>query len=86
MPVQSYILEDRAGALANYPHARRAGDYIYVSGVSSRRMDNTHAGVTIHPDGRVELDIRAQTRAVIENIGVILEPPVPVWSISWTCT
>ncbi|HVZ37922.1 MAG TPA: RidA family protein [Candidatus Kapabacteria bacterium] len=69
----AYILDDRAGALANYPHARRAGDYIYVSGVSSRRLDNTHAGVTIHPDGRVELDIRAQTRAVIENIGLILQ-------------
>jgi len=68
----SYILDDRAGALANYPHARRVGDFIYVSGVSSRRLDNTHAGVTIHPDGRAELDIREQTRAVIENIRVIL--------------
>jgi len=68
----SYILGDRAQALANYPHARRAGDFIYVSGVSSRRLDNSHIGVTVHPDGRVELDIREQTRAVIENIRVIL--------------
>lgn len=67
-----YILGDRAGALANYPHARRAGGFIYVSGVSSRRHDNTHEGVTIRDDGTVEKDIRAQTRAVIENIGVIL--------------
>jgi 2-aminomuconate deaminase len=72
MQTQAFILEDRAGALANYPHARRAGDYIYVSGVSSRRLDNTHAGVTIDPDGTIHLDIREQTRAVIENIGVIL--------------
>jgi 2-aminomuconate deaminase len=64
---------DRAGALANYPHARRAGGLIFVSGVSSRRFDNTHEGVTIHPDGRVELDIREQTRAVIRNIRAILE-------------
>ncbi len=69
----SYILDDRAGALANYPHARRVGDFIYVSGVSSRRLDNTHAGVTIHPDGHAELDIREQTRAVIENIRTILQ-------------
>jgi 2-aminomuconate deaminase len=67
-----YILNERAGALANYPHARRVGDLIFVSGVSSRRHDNTHEGVTIHDDGRVELDIRAQTRAVIENIRAIL--------------
>jgi 2-aminomuconate deaminase len=68
-----YILDDRAGALANYPHARRAGDFIYVSGVSSRRHDNSHAGVTILPDGSAQLDIREQTRAVIENIRVILQ-------------
>lgn len=68
----AYILEDRAGALANYPHARKANGFIYVSGVSSRRRDNTHAGVTIHHDGTVERDIREQTRAVIENIAAIL--------------
>ena len=69
----AYILDDRAQALANYPHARRVGDLLFVSGVSSRRLDNTHAGVTKHPDGSVDLDIREQTRAVIENIRVILQ-------------
>ncbi|MDB5035702.1 MAG: 2-Aminomuconate deaminase [Chlorobi bacterium] len=72
MSTEAYILPDRAQALANYPHARRVGDLIYVSGVSSRRFDNTHAGVVRNPDGTVELDIREQTRAVIENIGTIL--------------
>ncbi len=69
----AYILDDRASALANYPHARRVGDLIFVSGVSSRRPDNTHRGVTIGPDGGVELDIREQTRAVIQNIEAILQ-------------
>lgn len=72
MKTTPYILDDGAGALANYPHARRVGDLIFVSGVSSRRADNTHAGVTVHPDGRVEKDIQEQTRAVIENISTIL--------------
>jgi 2-aminomuconate deaminase len=67
------ILTKHAGALGGYPHARRAGDFIYVSGTSSRREDNTHEGVTIHADGSVELDIAAQTRAVIQNIGKILD-------------
>ncbi len=70
---EAFILEGRAGALANYPHARKANGMIYVSGVSSRRHDNSHEGVTIHEDGTVELDIREQTRAVIENIRVILQ-------------
>lgn len=66
------ILDDRAQALARYPHARVVGSTIYVSGVSSRRPDNTHDGVTINADGTKTLDIRAQTRAVLRNIDVIL--------------
>ena len=78
MTTTPYILADRAGALANYPHARRVGDLVFVSGVSSRRADNTHAGVTIERDDsgaviKVHKDITAQARAVIQNIGVILE-------------
>jgi len=67
------VLAERANPLAHYPHARRVGDFIYVCGTSSRRPDNTHAGVEVHDDGRIELDIRAQTAAVFENIEVILE-------------
>jgi 2-aminomuconate deaminase len=72
-PTRPIILEDRAQALARYPHARIVGDLVFVSGVSCRRLDNTHEGVTIHADGRVEKDIRAQTRAVLENIRSILK-------------
>ena len=66
------VLADKAQPLGNYPHVKRVGDFIYVSGASSRRPDNTHAGVTIHPDGRVEKDIREQTKAVLENIDGLL--------------
>lgn len=66
------VLKDKAQPLGNYPHVKRVGDFIYVSGTSSRRPDNTHAGVTIHANGEVEKDIREQTRAVIENIGGLL--------------
>jgi 2-aminomuconate deaminase len=67
------ILDDRAQALARYPHARIVGSTIYVSGISSRRADNTHDGVTLHADGTKTLDIKAQTRAVLQNIDVILK-------------
>lgn len=66
------VVDDRAAALARYPHARVVGDMVYVSGISSRRSDNSHEGVTIHADGRVDKDIRAQTAAVLNNIRVIL--------------
>ena len=73
MTVESIILENRAGALAQYPHAKRVGDLIFVSGVSSRRPDNSHEGVTTDEDGKVHLDVAVQTRAVIQNIQVILQ-------------
>ncbi|KAG0005295.1 hypothetical protein BGZ65_011487 [Modicella reniformis] len=67
------ILEGRAQALAHYPHARIINNMIYVSGISSRRHDNTYEGVMENEDGTLTLDIEAQTRAVINNIKVILE-------------
>ena len=70
---QAYILNRHAQALGSYPHARRVGDFIYVSGTSSRREDNSHEGVTIHEDGSVTRDIALQTRAVLQNIDKILK-------------
>ena len=59
--------------LGAFPHVKRAGDFLYVSGTSSRRIDNTYVGVRVDKLGSAELDIREQTRAVIENIGDILK-------------
>jgi len=69
----SFVLSHRAPALAKYPHMRKAGGFLFVSGTSSRRPDNSYEGVTIASDGTVELDIKAQTKAVIENIRTILQ-------------
>lgn len=52
-----------------YPHIKRAGDFLFVSGTSSRKADNTFAGVhVIDAMGTMHLDIKEQTRAVLENI------------------
>lgn len=51
-----------------YPHLRRAGDLVFVSGTSSRRPDNTFAGAAVDEMGTTTLDIAAQTRAVLENM------------------
>ncbi len=67
------IVPDRPGALANYPHARRVGDLLFVSGISCRQPDNSHVGVQTDDDGTIHRDIAVQTRAVIDNISAILE-------------
>jgi 2-aminomuconate deaminase len=55
-----------------YPHLKRAGDFVYVSGTSARRPDNTIAGAWADDLGTTRLDIREQTTAVIENLGGLL--------------
>jgi len=66
------VVEGKATPRGRFPHIKRAGDFLFVSGTSSRRADNSFAGVEVSATGVVRLDIRAQTRAVIENIRDIL--------------
>lgn len=71
--MKSKLLKDKARPRGKYPHVKIVGDFIYVSGTSSRRADNTFAGVEVDEMGTMNLDIRAQTRAVLENIDAILQ-------------
>jgi len=67
------VVEGKAKPRGRFPHIKRAGDFLYVSGTSSRRLDDSFVGVEVADNGMVTLDIRAQTRAVIENIRDILQ-------------
>ncbi len=70
---KGYVISGRAKGIANYPHMREYGGMLYVSGTSCRRPNNTHFGVTKNEKGEViEKDIRLQTKAVLENIKLIL--------------
>ena len=69
---RSTVVSGKATPRGRFPHIKRAGDFLYVSGTSSRRPDNTFVGVEVDGLGTTCLDIQAQTRAVIENIRDIL--------------
>ena len=57
-----------------YPHVKRAGNFIFVSGTSSRRPDNSIAGVDIIDEiGTKFLNIEVQTREVLNNIDANLK-------------
>jgi len=68
----SAVVPGKAWPRGTFPHFRRAGDFIFVSGTSARRADDSIAGAECDAAGRPVLDIRAQTRAVLENIRDIL--------------
>ncbi len=70
--MKATVVEGKARPRGRFPHLKRAGDFLFVSGTSSRRADNTIAGAEVDEFGTTHLDIRAQTRAVIENIRDIL--------------
>jgi 2-aminomuconate deaminase len=62
----------KAKPRGHFPHVKVAGGFAFVSGTSSRRPDNTIAGARVDELGTTELDIRVQTRAVLDNLGDIL--------------
>ncbi len=73
MSIKSKVIEGKAKPRGKYPHIKKVGDFLYVSGTSSRRSDNTFAGVEVDEMGTTNLDIKAQTKAVLDNIDSILK-------------
>ena len=64
-----------------YPHARRVGDLLFLSGVGPRKRGSQDIpGVTLDASGRViGHDIEIQCRAVFENVRFILEDAGSSW-------
>ncbi len=65
-------VEGKATPRGRFPHVKVAGDLVFVSGTSSRRSDNSIEGAAADAFGATTVDIRVQTRAVIENIREVL--------------
>jgi 2-aminomuconate deaminase len=70
--MKATVVDGKATPRGRYPHIKRAGDFLFVSGTSARRPDNSIAGADVDEFGTTRLDIRTQTRAVIENVRDIL--------------
>ena len=60
--------------VGHYPHARRVGQWLYLSGVGPRDPQTNRAPGNVHAeDGSLlSYDIAAQTHSVFANIGHIL--------------
>ena len=80
--MSSVVFSPRAPeALGPYPHARRVGQLLFISGMGPRRRgEKAVPGVELDAAGRVvRYDIEAQCRAVFENVRVILEDAGTSW-------
>jgi 2-aminomuconate deaminase len=70
--MEAKVVDGKATPRGRFPHVKVAGEFVFVSGMSSRRPDNTIAGASVDAVGTATFDIRAQTRAVIENLRDVL--------------
>lgn len=61
--------------VGSYPHAKRVGDLLFLSGVGPRQRGTKEIpGVTFDENRNVvDYDVKAQTRSVIENIRTVLQ-------------
>ncbi len=64
-----------------YPHAKRVGNLLFLSGVGPRkRGTKAIPGVTLDDDGNItSYDIEAQCQSCFDNVRVILEDAGSSW-------
>ena len=68
-------------AVGHYPHARRVGGLLFLSGIGPRNpADNTVPGNVAGKDGRIKAyDIDAQARATFANVVAVLAASGACW-------
>ena len=64
-----------------YPHARRVGNLLFLSGVGPRSVDNTNIpGVNLNKDGKIiSYNIEKQCHSVFKNVNNILKDSGSSW-------
>ena len=69
-------------AVGLYPHARKVGNLLFLSGVGPRNVDTKEIpGVTLDGNGKmIGYDIEKQCHSVFQNIKYILEDSGSSWS------
>lgn len=67
--------------LGAYPHARRVGNLLFLSGIGPRNAkDNTIPGLKLDADGNIlHYDIEAECHAVFANVKAVLEASGSSW-------
>ena len=73
---EGIVTEAAPTPVGAFPHARRVGDLLYLSGIGPRQAgtDAIPGGPVRDAAGRArDYDVAAQTRAVIDNVRIVLE-------------
>ena len=78
---QSFESKKAPEPVGHYPHARRVGNLLFLSGVGPRESGKKQIpGVQLDEQGNiVAYDIEVQTRSVFENVRAVLEDAGSSW-------
>jgi 2-aminomuconate deaminase len=70
-----------AHPIGAYPHARRVGNLLFLSGIGSRNpSDNSIPGCVVNTEGNViDNDIEAECHSVFANVKAVLEAAGSSW-------
>lgn len=70
-----------AKPLGAYPHARRVGNFLFLSGIGSRNAkDNLIPGLELDKEGNIiKYDIEAECHSVFANVKAVLEDSGSSW-------
>lgn len=63
-----------------YPHARRVGNLLFLSGIGPRTVNDDIPGLKLDKNGNfLEFDFEAQCRNVFDNVRIVLEESGSSW-------
>jgi 2-aminomuconate deaminase len=73
--------EKASTPLGAYPHARKVGNLLFLSGIGSRNpKDNSIPGLELDKDGNIlKYDIEAECHSVFANVKAVLEASGSSW-------
>jgi 2-aminomuconate deaminase len=79
---ESIQADDAPRAVGHYPHARRAGNLLFLSGIGPRNPGDNRINGNVYDanDRLISYDIDAQVRAVFQNVQTVLEASGAQWS------
>src|SRR6058998_2489898 len=82
MPDEGIISDRAAEPVGAFPHAKRVGDLLFLSGIGPRvRGSKEIPGVTLDSSGNImSYDIEKQCHAVFENVRLVLEDAGANWN------
>ena len=79
---KSIQADDAPRAVGHYPHARRAGNLLFLSGIGPRNPGDNRINGNVYDakDRLISYDIDAQVRAVFQNVRTVLEASGADWA------